>query len=130
MRPACSASLRNQMLLYQPALPTPLVGGAALERHADGVGTGTGTGTEGERDARRQPETGRGPKHQHPFGPVERSLRPDAGNLLHHGGAAADGVAVAGNTALDLRVNDHRESPGKGCNRRNVRGGPAALGAR
>jgi hypothetical protein len=27
---------------------------------------------------------------------------------LQHGGAAADGVTVAGNATLDLRVNDHQ----------------------
>ena len=82
----------------------PLVGGAPLERDADGVGPGS----EGQGNARCQPEAGRGAQHQHPFRPVERARRPDPLDLLQHGGTAADGMTVAGDAALDLWVNDHQ----------------------
>lgn len=81
----------------------PLVGGTPLERDAQGIGPGA----EGERDPGRQPETGRCPQHQHPFRPVERPRRPHLFDLLQHGGATTHGVAIAGNTTLDLGMNDH-----------------------
>ncbi|MNC25967.1 hypothetical protein D3C75_740800 [compost metagenome] len=85
----------------------PLVGRPALERDAQGVGAGP----EGQRYARRQPEAGGGPQHQHSPGPVEGARRLDAGDLLLHGGAAADGMAVAGHATLDLGMNDHERPP-------------------
>ncbi|MNS94481.1 hypothetical protein D3C72_1287010 [compost metagenome] len=81
----------------------PLVGGPAFERDAQSICAGA----EGQRYARRQPEAGGGTQHQHPPGPVEGARRLDAGDLLLHGGTATDGVAVAGDAALDLGMNDH-----------------------
>jgi hypothetical protein len=57
------------------------------------------------RDASPKPDDA--PSTTTRFGPLNDPPCPHLFDLLQHGGATAHGVAIAGNTTLDLGMNDH-----------------------